>query len=110
MEDVPADALEVRFSVLLQHKRKQTGAVDWAGPFVHGKVGERFLYLCWGERHGVIWHGVRRAKFPLRYLDQQRISAAITSGKSLEVSLRMTDHRGPICATIPEAIVEWVTP
>ena len=38
---------------------------DFRGPAVHGKKGDRFLYVCWVDRVGGIDHGFRRGKLML---------------------------------------------
>ncbi|MDX1933858.1 MAG: DUF5990 family protein [Capsulimonadales bacterium] len=84
-----------------------TEEIDFGGPFVHGRRGERFLYLCWGERDAAgNWHGVRRAKIPLARLDRGRLLAALRQ-PTIEFSLRCVDAKGgPICATVPPDAIE----
>lgn len=118
IEDVPATTSEVIFVVPLTLKTpKREGAAsgtgsdagyDFAGAFVHGKVGERFLYLCWGTRYGDAWGGVGRAKFPLRYLSTAKINEALETGQPIHVAVDMTDVKGrPICATLPPQSLTW---
>jgi hypothetical protein len=109
IEDVLADREKVTFSIPLRViKNTQTGQTDFRGPFVHGKVGERFLYLCWGERPGQTWEGFRRAKLPLRYLSQELLEKALHTGTPISVHLNMTDEKGiPLTASIKEHVMEW---
>lgn len=104
IEDVPADREEVRFTIPLRvHQNTQTGQSDFRGPFVQGKIGDRFIYLSWGQRQGERFDMFRRAKFPLRSLDRKRIADALHSGKPVEVFIDMTDPKGmPLTATIHE--------
>ena len=48
---VRGTALEggVRFDVVVGVKRGRDGEPDFTGPLVHGRPGERFLYLSWGR-------------------------------------------------------------
>ena len=72
----------------------RTGTTDFKGPFVHGKLGARFLYLCWGERQGEGWEGFRRAKVPLGNLSPVLLDQAARAGAVIETTLDMTDRRG----------------
>jgi hypothetical protein len=38
----------VHFDIVVGVKTGRDGAPDFTGPFVHGRPGERFLYLSWG--------------------------------------------------------------
>jgi len=42
--------------------------LDWSGPFVHGKPGERFLYLGWRPTAGPADKWIRRWKISLTNL------------------------------------------
>ena len=111
IDDVPPETPEVTFTVPLRLKASLPAGAgfDFAGPFVQGKKGERFLYLCWGEqRVGEAWENVRRAKLPLRYVTEYRVDAAQRSGSPIRVAIDMTGARGdPLCATIPEDYLTW---
>tara|TARA_B100000686_G_C16326882_1_gene731141 strand:- start:129 stop:614 length:486 start_codon:yes stop_codon:yes gene_type:complete len=39
----------VCFDVVVGIKRGRSGAPDFKGPLVHGRPGDRFLYLSWGK-------------------------------------------------------------
>lgn len=51
----------------------QTGAPDFAGPFVHGKLGERFLYLSLMDLRSGVW--IRRMKVMLTGIGWELIEA-----------------------------------
>jgi hypothetical protein len=108
IEDVPAvGGAEVVFAFPVV-VRSRGGAPDFGGPFVQGRPGGRFIYLCWGERQGGDWDQIRRAKVPLAGLTQRLLDQAQREGRAIEVALEMTDARGaPICASIPEKQVAW---
>ncbi len=109
IEDVPAQGEEVLFSAMVRVRPlAPEGAVDFSGPFVQGKAGERFLYLCWGERQGQQWEGFRRAKVPFRLLSPALLAAALAAAKPVHAVINMTDAKGgPLCATVPEASIQW---
>ena len=109
IEDVPADSAEVIFTMPMRvHSHSQTGQSDFRGPFVQGKVGERFIYLCWGVRAGTEWDGFRRAKLPLHHINPKLLRQALQAEKPIHVFLDMTDEKGgPLTASIKEDAIEW---
>ena len=108
-QDVPARGAEVTFSVTLRvTEDARTGVVRYGGPFVQGRTGDHFVYLCWLEQRGETWAQIGRAKLPLRYLDDRGVSAALRDGLPMHVFLEMTNARGgPLFATIPEQAVTF---
>lgn len=64
----------------------EDGPPDFAGPFVSGTRGERFVYLSWQRRDGAGF--VNRIKVRLTDLDWPLIAAAQGGGKRLEANLR----------------------
>lgn len=109
IEDVPGDVTQVTFAIPLRVKKNpQTGQPDFAGPFAQGRPGERFIYLCWGERKGEAWDGFRRAKIHLSHLDWGVVEAALKSGRPILALLEMTDDKGgPLCASVKEDKIRW---
>lgn len=109
IEDIPGDVTQVTFAVPLRVKKNsQTGKPDFTGPFAQGRPGERYIYLCWGERKGEAWEGFRRAKIHLRHLDWDTVEGALQSGRPIEVFIDMTDNKGgPLCATVKEDKIRW---
>jgi hypothetical protein len=78
------------------------GAIDFRGPAVQGKRGERFVYLTWGD---VTAHGTfrmfRRAKLMLDEVDAATLEAANEPGRRLVATVDLTDDRGgPRCARL----------
>jgi len=98
VDDVPATGNEITFRVPL---RVRPGH-DFGGPFVQGRPGERFVYLCWGERgEDGAWDGFRRAKLSLS--DVPAVPDTV-----VEARLRLTDAKGgPECGTLRGAAIEW---
>jgi len=75
--------------------------VDFRGPAVHGRRGERFVYLTWGEHTGDAFTMFRRAKLMLA--DVPDPSAA-----SVTVRVDLTDECGmPRCARLKPPALEW---
>jgi hypothetical protein len=75
---------------------------DLRGPYVHGRPGERFLYLCW-LRSGVMF---RRAKLMLGTVPDELLRAAAETGLQGRVRLAMPDG-SPVCAAVRPPVVEW---
>lgn len=109
VEDVPGDTEGVVFSFPLRVERHAvSGEPNFLGPYAHGTVQERFLYLCWGERLGPNWNGFRRAKIQLGGLPWDLVEAAMASGEPLKAVVKMTDAKGgPVCATLKPTHLEW---
>jgi hypothetical protein len=64
---VAGDVSEAHFTATLQAHPREDGSVDFRGPVVQGKAGERFLYLVWtcaADRQTPL----RRVKVPLHHL------------------------------------------
>lgn len=80
---------------------------DLRGPYVHGKRGDRFLYLVWTEQIGLHTSRFRRAKLLFRDVPAEVLRAAIEGG-GLEARLRLTDRRGgPVCASVRPPAIAW---
>ena len=76
-------------------------ALDFRGPHVQGKRGERFVYLTWGDVGADGTFAMfRRAKLPLSRVDPTLIRAADRPGASLVATVALTGgDGGPVCAT-----------
>lgn len=86
-----------------------TGTPDLSGLFVHGKRGERFLYLSWkpkdwqpGQPEPAPCVYLRRMKIHLRSITTELVHEALSRDMSLEtvVDGRARDG-GPACASVP---------
>lgn len=81
--------------------------VDFRGPIVQGKRGERFVYLTWGNLEASHFEMFRRAKLMLNRVDPEVIGSAILSG-GLAATVDLTDEKGaPRCARIDPPAVRW---
>ncbi len=85
------------------------GRPDFRGPHVHGRRGERFLYLSWGTvADDGSFTMFRRAKLMLGAVDTDLVRAAGHPGSRLVGSLRLTgSDGGPRCAAIRPPGIDW---
>ena len=113
VRDVPeglvrADAPSAEWHVDVKVMSKD-GALDFAGPAVHGKRGARFVYLTWGE---VDIEGgftmFRRAKLVLDAIEPALVEAARGGGRPLHADIDLTDDHGcPRCARVGAPALTW---
>lgn len=106
---VPGDAPSARWDVDVSTVVDASGQLDVRGPAVHGKRGDRFLYLNWVnvDAHGDA-HMFRRAKLMLNRVDPGLLDASTTTGRSLVATVVLTDERGgPRCARVDPPAVTW---
>jgi len=108
VDDIPGDAAEAVFAGSLRVTSLEDGALDFGGPYVFGKRGDRFLYLCWGERAGESWDGFRRAKIKLGNVPPEVWDEALRDGQPVVGRLELTDAKGgPKCASLRPDEVLW---
>ena len=99
---VPGDAPSAEWQTEVEVTERD-GAVDYRGPAVRGRRGERFVYLTWGEVDGEAFAMFRRAKLMLGDLDQSARDAGTVVAR-----VRLTDGSGmPLCARVRAPAVEW---
>ena len=70
---------------------RNDGSLDFRGPAVQGKRGERFIYLTWGDLDAA--HGFqmfRRAKLMLDRIEPELIDSATHAGR-LAATVDLTD-------------------
>lgn len=81
------------------------GGLDFGGPYVHGKRGDRFVYLSWGVVEGGTFRMFRRAK--LHFADAP---ADVLATGAVTCRVRMTDACGnPRCARVRPPDATWTT-
>jgi hypothetical protein len=98
---VPGDASAAEWTTEI-HVIGEQDRRDFRGPAVHGRRGERFLYLSWGEFDGLEFVMFRRAKLML--------DDAPHAADEVIAHVRLTDERGmPPCARLREPMVRWVS-
>lgn len=99
VELVPGDVAGARWSFEVTVKPLDEG-FDFGGPFVHGRRGDRFLYLSWGVLDGDEFTMFRRAKLHFADAGADELASAVRSG-ALRCRVRMTDACGnPRCARV----------
>lgn len=107
VELVRADGAEARWEITVDVVDRD-GSIDFRGPEVQGKPGERFVYLTWGEVEPVgHFHMFRRAKVMLSRVAPELIAAALASG-TLVASIDLTGpDGGPRCARVDPPAITW---
>ena len=81
---VPGDADSASWTLEVRVKVAEDGALDFAGPAVHGRRGERFLYLTWGDVGSDGGFAMfRRAKLMLDRVDPALVRSAEDDGQPL---------------------------
>lgn len=107
---VRADAPEANWETDVEVVQKGS-LLDFRGPAVQGKAGDRFIYLTWGNvdpDDG--FQMFRRAKLMLHRIDPTLMNSAAAAGRlAAEVDLT-DDHGGPRCARVDPPAVEWSVP
>ena len=104
---VSGDAASARWQLDVDVVRGPHGELDFRGPAVHGRRGDRFLYLTWGRVHDGSFDMFRRAKLMLHAVDPQLVASA-AAGRSLVGTVRLTDDLGgPRCARVDEPDLVW---
>ena len=103
IDRVPADAERAVFEMDV-NLVEAPGGIDFRGPCIHGKRGERFLYLSWGNvAADGTWQMFRRAKLQLDAIDAGLLSAPVVVG-----ALALTDKCGaPRCASVRPPLIAW---
>lgn len=96
------------FTLAVDVVRKDDG-LDFRGPYVNGRRGERFLYLNWGHLAADDqWGGgVRRVKLQLLLVDPALVETGL-DGRVLVGDLDLSDAQGtPVCATVRAPRLRW---
>lgn len=106
---VPADAASASWDLDVRVVTTDDGDLDFRGAAVHGKRGERFLYLTWGDvKDDGTFVMFRRAKLVLDRVDPTLVRAAEAEGRTLVADLVLTDGWGhPICARVDPPDLTW---
>ncbi len=89
--------------------RDAEGTLDLRGPYIHGRRGDRFLYLSWGTTAGGdVVTMFRRAKLMLAAVDDAMIETADADGRLLVGRLSLTGKDGtPVCAAVRPPAIAW---
>ncbi len=81
-------------------RHRETGALTFLGPYIHGPVGDEFLYLNWRAPDATANTWVWRRKWRVTSLTWDAIAAAAAAGAHFE-----HDGTGQIAHTT--APIEW---
>ena len=105
-----ADALTAHWDLDVEVVHTDTG-LDFRGPAVQGKRGERFLYLTWGEVHADgAFEMFRRAKLMLNRIEPELVESAEATG-CLAATVDLTGRGGgPRCARVDPPAIVWSVP
>lgn len=106
---VPGDAATARWDIEVR-PIVDDGRVDLRGRAVHGKRGERFLYLTWGDVGADGSFAMfRRAKLMVADIGDELLTAAATAADgAIVATVDLTDeHGGPRCARVRPPAIGW---
>ena len=108
VELVPGDASSARWSFECE-TAEDDDSFDVRGPFIHGKRGERFIYLSWGiVSVSGEFEMFRRAKLQLNAIDSETLRRAACDHGRLVGVVNLTDERGnPTCASLRPPHAQW---
>lgn len=99
---IPADASDAEWRTDVEVVEGTHGR-DFRGAAVHGKRGERFLYLTWGTVTGDTFTMFRRAKLMLG-----ESPLHLGDASALVATVGLTDDKGlPRCARVRAPDITW---
>ena len=104
---IPADSPEMRWEIEVGVVRAN-GLLDFRGPPVQGKRGDRFVYLTWGHvgADGT-FEMFRRAKLMLDRVAPEIVERAVVADR-LDATVDLTgEDGGPRCARVDPPAIEW---
>ncbi len=109
---VPGDAPLAEWSVEVRPVVDDDGGIDVRGPAIHGKRGERFLYLTWGDVDvDRSFRMFRRAKLMVADIPPALLAhaAGATGDEAVLVAeLGLSDEKGcPRCARVRPPAIRW---
>ena len=106
---IRGDAARATWRLEVRPIELPAGSIDFRGPMVEGRRGERFLYINWGTvDHDGNFHLFRRAKALLGEIDAVLVREAIRAGAELHCTIDLTDAKGnPVCARLRPPAITW---
>lgn len=106
---VDGDTGEAVFDIDLDVVTRDEGDLDFRGVYVHGRRGERFIYLTWGEvDEAGTFAMFRRLKLHLSPLIEQFPADNLATAKRIQAVLELSDTRGrPLAASVRPPWVTW---
>jgi Family of unknown function (DUF5990) len=105
---VRGDSPGVTWTLEATLKAAPDGSVDLTGPYIQGRPGGRFIYLCWGTVGAPGSFAMfRRAKLQLDAVSSELLRSAAEQG-CLIARVRLTDEKGgPTCASVRPPLISW---
>ena len=103
---IAADSTDAKWVLDIDVVRVDDG-VDFRGPAVQGKRGERFVYLTWGNLEAGHFEMFRRAKLMLNRITPDVMAIAIRTGHLAAIVDLTDEHGGPRCARVDPPSVKW---
>jgi hypothetical protein len=111
---VRGDSADAIFDIEIVIELDEQGVPDFRGPYVHGRRGERFVYLSFGEvDEDGAFAMFRRLKLHLAPLTEQPVTEpgcppALAGAQRIEAVLELTDPKGrPVAASVRPPWVTW---
>ena len=105
---VPGDADFAEWQVEVKVIVDAPGGIEFRGPAVHGKRGDRFLYLTWGNVADGEFEMFRRAKLMLGQIDPLIVRTAHLEHRSLVGMIALSDACGaPRCGRVDSPDLKW---
>lgn len=106
---VTGDAADAVFDIDLDIVKGHDGELDFRGPYVQGRRGERFVYLTWGEvGDDGDFTMFRRLKLHLAPLAESSSTESVLAANRIQAVLELTDTRGrPLAASVRPPWVTW---
>lgn len=109
LDETPTTVQEKIFDLHVKITEGKDGRPNFTGPYVHGKTGDKFLYLVWFMKTSIGNEGFRRAKIKLNALSWSQIRKAQAEGSPLRAQISLTDAQGgPICASLKPPYIQWL--
>ena len=109
VDDPRPACVTTEFNTTIDVIRTATSGVDFAGEHVHGRRGDRFIYLAWGmpdlTEPFVMF---ARAKIKLDSVRADLLDIAFANGQPLIAELQATNPKGqPASGTIKPPAIDW---
>ena len=108
VDTIPGDAPTAVWNLTIEPVTRD-GDLDFRGPFVQGRRGDRFLYLSWGSVDAKgHFEMFRRAKLMLDAVGAEMVRAAQRPDTRLVGTLGLTHDDGmPRCAAVRPPVIAW---
>lgn len=111
VDDARPASITTEFHIAIDVVRTADSGVDFAGEHVHGRRGDRFIYLAWGlPDHTESFVMFARAKIKLDSIPTDLLDHSVKCGKPLIAELQATNPKGqPASGTIKPPSIDWHT-